>query len=109
MAIICFLFRLFGSIRSFRISGYTISILTILWALTVVLEVLFVCIPFAKNWDFKKRGTCVHTHQMYIATGSVNIATDVLLMVLPIPYILKMRIDVKQKLGTIAMFSLGTL
>ncbi|KAG9236101.1 hypothetical protein BJ875DRAFT_246451 [Amylocarpus encephaloides] len=107
MAIITFYFRLFGSIRSFRLSAYFVAILVLLCGATVILEVLLVCIPFSKNWNVEKQGTCMHTREMYVATGSVNIATDILLMGLPIPYILSMRIDLKRKLGIIAMFSLG--
>lgn len=109
MSIMTFYFRLFGSLRSFRRSAYAISLIIILWGLTVVLETVFICMPFSKNWDMKRKGYCLHARELYIAIGAVNISTDILLMGLPAPYILGMRIDLKRKLGIIAMFSLGIL
>lgn len=109
MSIMSFYFRLFGSLRSFRLSAYAISLIIILWGSTVVLETIFICMPFSKNWDMKQKGYCLHARELYIAIGAVNISTDILLMGLPVPYILCMRIDLRRKLGIIAMFSLGIL
>lgn len=39
----------------------------------------------------------------------MNIATDLIILVMPIPLILKLRLDVKRKVGLIAVFTTGVL
>ena len=54
-------------------------------------------------------GHCVNKGALYLATAGLNAATDVTLLVLPIPMIAKLHVPLVQKLGLVAMFSIGSL
>jgi hypothetical protein len=46
---------------------------------------------------------------VYVSAGALNVATDFMVMALPIPHILKLQLAWRRKLGLIVMFSLGLL
>lgn len=58
------------------IAGYTPAIF---------LALLFACRPVHTSWRVDVEGECIDTTALFIATCVVNIFTDVVLFVLPIP------------------------
>ncbi|KAH8654478.1 hypothetical protein BGZ60DRAFT_154914 [Tricladium varicosporioides] len=107
LAVLTLYYRLFGSRGCFRVTAWIVAPVLILWGICIILEVFLDCKPLAFNWDLRAHGTCVDRRIMHYSVGSVNIGTDVLLLILPIPYIIGLRLESKRKFGILAMFSLG--
>ncbi|GKT98067.1 integral membrane protein [Fusarium langsethiae] len=85
----------------FFISGYTIGLF---------FAVMFACNPINKNWDITVTGgSCVNQPVLYFATAAVNIASDVILFVLPLPMVFKLQLPFKQKIGLMGIFTIGSL
>ncbi|CAG1986809.1 unnamed protein product [Fusarium graminearum] len=85
----------------FFISGYTIGLF---------FAVMFACHPINKNWDITVTGgSCVNQPVLYFATAAVNIASDVILFVLPLPMVFKLQLPFKQKIGLMGIFTIGSL
>jgi hypothetical protein len=80
-----------------------------MWAISVVLETFLLCRPLTYNWDTTIKGTCGQRNDVYVSAGALNVATDFMVMALPIPHILKLQLAWRRKLGLIVMFSLGLL
>ncbi|TDZ39514.1 Satratoxin biosynthesis SC1 cluster protein 4 [Colletotrichum trifolii] len=72
---------------------------------------LFVhCAPIRKAYDLRTDGgTCLDADILYMAISAVNVITDVLLFVLPIPMIRSLRMGFAQKLGAMGMFAVGSI
>ncbi|PYH98439.1 hypothetical protein BO71DRAFT_344885 [Aspergillus ellipticus CBS 707.79] len=86
---------------TFIIVGYTIAL---------TLALIFACHPIAKNWDASiKTGYCVNRVGLYLATAITNTASDVVLIIIPIPVVLGLRLPLVQKLGIACMFGMGCL
>lgn len=45
----------------------------------------------------------------YRMTGALNVVTDFAILVLPLPYLVKLQMETTRKLGIITTFSLGLL
>ena len=81
--------------------GYTISIF---------FSLIFACNPIAKSWDVTiLEGSCVDRPALYIATAVLGVATDVILLALPIPMVLGLQMPKMQKVGLLFMFAIGSL
>ena len=84
----------------FIIAGYSIGIFFAL---------IFACDNIAMNWDVTATGQCINRPGLYIATAVANIASDIVLFVLPIPMVRGLQIPLKQKIGLSFIFAIGSL
>lgn len=76
----------------------------------VVVSLLAACQPFAKNIDVTvKDGQCLDKVALYIATGVINIITDLMVLILPIPMVLGLQMQRSRKIMLILLFSLGSM
>lgn len=72
---------------------------------------LFICQPvsfFWHQWDpTAKDGHCGDIRLYFSILGFINLATDIILIVLPIPALSKLRLPLRQKLRVMGMFGIG--
>jgi hypothetical protein len=78
-------------------------------------ETIYQCKPIAVSWDLRvlaanKGGVCHNQISTGLAFSAIFVATDVVLLALPIWVVLKLHsIERGRKIGVIFMFSLGGL
>jgi len=81
-----------------------------MWAMSIVLETFLLCRPLAFNWDPTiPGGVCGQRNKVYVSAGALNVVTDFMVMLLPVPHILGLQLAIRRKLGLLLMFSLGIL
>ncbi|KAI9822793.1 MAG: hypothetical protein M1832_003026 [Thelocarpon impressellum] len=80
-----------------------------LFQVSFVLVAIFPCQPIHAFWDFSKPSKCVSQVPMYIANSALNIFTDVVILVLPMPIIWKLQVSRRQKSVLCLIFVLGSL
>jgi hypothetical protein len=68
-----------------------------------------VCIPLEALWDTSIDGHCINFNAWFRWTRLVNILSDVVILILPLPYLLRLQGSVKVKVGLITTFLLGSL
>lgn len=73
-------------VRWARIIGAVI----ITWNIADVIAALAICQPLAKNWNFISPGTCGSQPNFYFAMGVINLITDAVMILLPMPYLYKL-------------------
>jgi hypothetical protein len=84
----------------FLVIGYNIVLMCLL---------LFPCMPVKRTWDISiTEGSCIDRTPVFMATAVLNMATDILLLVLPVPMIMKLQMPRAQKLGVICAFGIGS-
>jgi hypothetical protein len=82
--------------------------IVVLWGLGSVLAPLLMCQPFAFNWNLKiPGGKCGNRPLSYILIGAFHIVTDVIVLTIPIPFLLKLQLMKSRKISLIFIFSLG--
>jgi hypothetical protein len=76
---------------------------------------LFPCRPIAKNWNPSLSGTCVgwgtkdpdKFFAMWASHAATNMALDMVVLLLPLPFLSMLRLAGKSRIGLIALFSMG--
>jgi len=77
------------------------------WGLTLSIMLPLVCTPVASFWDPSVPGRCMNFETVWYVMAGVNVATDFILFILPIPVISSLHLPRRQKLLLIVVFGLG--
>ena len=75
----------------------------------MALATIFQCNPIRAGWDFFLKGHCASLQDIAIATGALNILTDLTIVLVPIPVVLKLHLKPAKIIGLLMMFSTGFL
>ncbi|RGP73804.1 hypothetical protein FSPOR_1498 [Fusarium sporotrichioides] len=95
--------------RWWRWSVYGVLFLVAGYNLTITLVILFGCVPFEKSWDHTMlEGTCVNRPAVYTCTAGLGILSDLILLVMPLPMVLRSQIPRRQKAGLVVLFAIGS-
>ncbi|KAF7554389.1 hypothetical protein G7046_g6842 [Stylonectria norvegica] len=109
IALLIFYFRLSPQ-RWFRWSIWGTIIFITGYTIGIFFPLIFACKPIAMNWDIRiTDGECVNRPSLYIATAAANIISDIILLALPIPMVIKLQIPRMQKFGLLGIFAIGSL
>lgn len=80
-----------------------------IWAVEVVLATFLMCRPLRTNWRQVAGAKCEGVIAMYMANGVVNLVTDLVVVLLPLPYLWRLRLPKQTKIGLAIALSLGFL
>lgn len=86
----------------------TIAVCTV-WAVATVLSGLFICKPISASWSSDRRAHCGNQVMYFFVTGAINLATDVMVLILPLSHLYRLRLPKATKLGLIVVMSLGAV
>ncbi|KAJ5718758.1 hypothetical protein N7488_004404 [Penicillium malachiteum] len=90
------------------IAASVFSIATQAVCLSLMFALIFACTPIQKGWDSSiTTGHCVNRSALYIATAAFNIASDLALIVVPIPLVMGLQMPRIQKWGLLALLMVG--
>ncbi|TLD32550.1 hypothetical protein E2P81_ATG05526 [Venturia nashicola] len=96
--------------QGFRTSVYLTMFVVIGSCVGIVISLLAACTPFAKSIDVTVvEGQCLNKAALYIATGIINIITDMMVLLLPIPMVLRLQMVRSRKIMLILLFSVGSI
>ena len=90
------------------------SVQTLIWANMLFYSAIFVtfifaCVPRKKLWNPTVSGKCISTDASIIATGLVNVVSDLSILFLPLYAVWKLKIALKKKVAIGAVFGMGSL
>ncbi|KAF9694315.1 hypothetical protein EKO04_007413 [Ascochyta lentis] len=96
---------------------FLISMLVFIGCFTIgsTFAIIFQCTPVAAGWDYTLRpptgnGKCYDAtifKNVGVFNSSVNIATDLLFALIPIPMVWKLQVNVQTRIGLAVILSLG--
>lgn len=93
-----------------RIGCYLILALVITYGLiSVFYSSVFQCTPVSKAYHKSIPGHCINVRKTWQANAGFNIASDFMILVLPMPAIYSLQMTIKHKLGLVFLFGLGSL
>jgi len=95
-----------GPIRIANIVVLTIVMICNIW---VFVGMFVGCIPLAKTWDPSIPGTCLPQISVTLGNSILHVITDFIIFALPLPVLVKLNMNIKQKVALILVFSLGFL
>ena len=81
---------------------------TLLFQISTLLVDIFNCTPINYFWDKTvPHGHCVNIFAYFMACAAINVFTDLVILVLPMPMIWSLRIPTRQKLVLVGIFFMG--
>lgn len=81
-----------------------------LWAIATIITGCLICQPFEMNWNpTLPGGHCGDQVLSFTITGVLNLLTDLMVLLLPIPYLVKLQMRLYKKIVLIGVFSIGLL
>ncbi|KAK1753122.1 hypothetical protein QBC47DRAFT_304223 [Echria macrotheca] len=80
------------------------------WAIATIVAGCLICQPFEMNWNPTiPGGHCGDQVLSFTVTGVLNLVTDVMVLVLPLPYLARLQMRLYKKLVLLGVFSIGLL
>ncbi|OJJ99505.1 hypothetical protein ASPACDRAFT_61273 [Aspergillus aculeatus ATCC 16872] len=111
ISILIFYIRIFST-RNFKVAAYIIGALVLGHGIGVLLAAIFQCWPIDYTWNKTtgvEGGSCFNQQAFYRYVSPPNILTDVLLLILPLPYVWRLHTTRGHKLALTGVFLLGGL
>ena len=94
---------------NFRICTYIAGMLQVLFCIVATCLMTFTCSPVHKYWDdpFHDEG-CLNIEALTIGITAADVAMDVVVLILPVPWLAKSQLDRNRKIGLISLCLLGS-
>lgn len=100
--------KLFPDLYIVLVARLTMVVI-VMWAIATVLSGLFICWPISASWTSDRRAHCGNQVMYFFVTGAINLATDVMVLILPLSHLFRLRLPKATKFGLIVVMSLGVL
>ncbi|KAH7317197.1 hypothetical protein BKA65DRAFT_439165, partial [Rhexocercosporidium sp. MPI-PUGE-AT-0058] len=98
--------RVFGVSRMLLLCNIGLGIV-VLWSLLQVFLTAFFCSPPSGFWDITGKSKCLPELPFWYMNAAVNIFTDLMILILPLPALSKLKLGRTQKYVLTGLFSLG--
>lgn len=119
---ILFFYRSIASHVTFRRLVYVTMTVVSLYTFGATLASIFQCDNPSDSWDTTaylsqfdgvpgraKRPKCYEPTKLWVATAAVNLFSDVVILLLPIPTLLGLRVPMNKRMALIGIFSIGIM
>ncbi|CDM30847.1 hypothetical protein DTO013E5_509 [Penicillium roqueforti] len=100
--------RIFPAKR-FRLACYVMIAIVAAYSSWAIVSGFVDCVPVAKFWNKDLPGSCLSFEAVWFFNASMNIATDIALLVLPMPLLSKLQLPRMQKIALMGVFAMGLL
>ncbi|KAK4149866.1 integral membrane protein [Chaetomidium leptoderma] len=101
--------RLFNVVRWFRYCCWALLTAVTMYCLASILVTIFQCRPILRAFDKDTPGTCIDTAKFWFANAGFSIATDVIILLLPMPLLWKLEAPNAQKYALMVVFTIGVV
>ncbi|KAF3061499.1 hypothetical protein GL218_03013 [Daldinia childiae] len=102
--------RVFGSTNSrFKYALWLVHAMNVIWLVTILLDVTFMCTPIAKAWDTTLDGHCLNTGRFWMGSGITSLIIDIIILVMPMPMLWKLHMKTIRKIQILGVFICGYL
>ncbi|KAJ5956964.1 hypothetical protein N7501_011243 [Penicillium viridicatum] len=107
MSILMLYLRIFIQ-RWFRITCYVLLVIITSYMVGAFFASVFQCTPVARAWNKAIPGSCIDITTNWYANAGFSIATDIIILTLPMYPLYKSKIILKRKIALMIVFALGT-
>lgn len=95
--------------RNFRLSCWVVMAIVALYSSWAIFSGFVNCVPVAKFWDRSIKGHCLSFEALWFFNASMNIATDLALLIMPMPLLSQLQLPYTQKVALVGVFAIGGL
>lgn len=97
-------------IRTFLITAYILMGFLVIAGLWMVISGFVFCVPISAFWSLDATLTkahCLPKGPVWFTNAGIQIFTDVMILVLPMPIVSKLRLPRRQRAGIMVIFGVG--
>ncbi|KAJ4314373.1 hypothetical protein N0V94_006475 [Neodidymelliopsis sp. IMI 364377] len=97
------------TLREMRIPVYVALALVSAWGVALLFTSIFSCVPVDAYWQITEQSTakCVNRMALWYTNASVNIVTDLLVAIIPVPGLWGLQIPKRQKIALLGILTIG--
>ena len=95
--------------KMFRIACWVVMAIVALYSSWAIVSGFVNCVPVAKFWDRSIPGNCLSFEALWFFNASMNIATDLALLIMPMPLLSQLQLPRTQKFALVGVFAIGGL
>ncbi|OHE97213.1 integral membrane protein [Colletotrichum orchidophilum] len=106
-SIACFYSRIF-TYPSFLLAVKLFVVFLITHGFMFLLLLVFQCLPIQSIWDRSIQGRCLNVSAISYGGAACSILEDLVLIIIPIPALLKLQLGQKKRWALVFMFALGS-
>ncbi|KAL8685848.1 MAG: hypothetical protein Q9218_007509 [Villophora microphyllina] len=106
LSLLVFYHRLFP-VKRFTIVALVTGCVLIGWWISFLFAIVFSCIPVASYWNKAIVGHCINEHTLSWGITGSELAVNIIMVVLPIPWLWDLRLKWTKKLALTGIFLLG--
>lgn len=100
--------RLFNIVRWFRYACWALLAAVGMYCAASILVTIFQCRPMIRAFDKSiTEGSCIDTAKFWFANAGFSIATDFIILLMPMPLVWGLGVPIAQKMAVMAVFTLG--
>lgn len=104
-----FFYHRFFPVRRFNIFAIITGCILIGWWISFCFVVIFSCYPVKSYWDKSIPGHCLNEHTLSWGLTGSELVANIIMVILPIPWLWHLRLPWSKKLALIGLFMLGCL
>lgn len=95
----------------FRWSVYFSEFVIVSTSVTLFILSAVPCIPIRASWDieFEGESKCIDSTKLFESNAAIGVATDLLILMVPIPMVAGLQMSRIRKAGLMLMFAIGGL
>ncbi|KAK4506774.1 hypothetical protein PRZ48_000507 [Zasmidium cellare] len=91
----------------FRRCCVAMLVVVVVYSFYTFFTAVFACTPIAYFWDQSIGGHCLDRFAVWFANAGINIATDVITAILPLPVLKQLELPKRQRYALMTVFALG--
>lgn len=81
----------------------------ICYGIAGVFATIFFCVPVSGFWNPSPTDKCISKQGLWLTHSGINIVTDVIIFLIPVPTVLKLNMNMRQKIAVIGVFCVGIM
>ena len=108
LSILTFYLRIFPN-NFFRLIVKWFLAGLLLFSISTITGTILQCKPITRNWNHEIPGRCFALVKFWYWNAGISIFSDLVILALPMPLIIALKLPRSQRLGLVAIFGLGGL
>lgn len=98
--------------RKFLITAYCLISFLVVAGLWMIFSGFLFCVPVKASWSLDYEYAAEHCLRMgpvWYINAALQISTDIVIIILPLPLVAKLQLPRRQKVGIMLVFGIGIL
>jgi hypothetical protein len=108
LSVLSFYGSIFSTSKKFIVCLWVTAVFITGWGLSAFLGGILQCVPITKAYEASLPGYCINYGQLSLVVTICNVITDLIIIALPIPLVLKLHASERTKNVIILTFAAGS-